>query len=46
MYFERVSFTVLEFYLSNAVEMNKKKLTELESDFKSFKIREAVSSWL
>lgn len=35
---------VLECYLNNTVEVNKKKSVELESDFKSFRIREAVRS--
>lgn len=44
VHFKRVSFMVLEFYLNNTVEVNKKKSMELESDFKSFRIREAVRS--
>lgn len=42
--FQKVTFMVLEFYLNNAIEMNEKKLVELESDFKAFGIREGVSS--
>lgn len=42
-HFQKVNFMVLAFYLNNAIEMNEKKL-ELESDFKAFGIRKAVSS--
>lgn len=45
VHFKKVNFMVYKLYLHKAVETNKRKLMEVESNFKSFQYQGISCSW-